>query len=116
MEMRCYRKILHISYKDHVTNEKVHAKIQQAIGPHENLLMIVKRCKLQWYGHVSHSSGLAKTILQGTVKGGRRQLLPVGGCIMCAIECYQQFSITGQLCLARGRTRSRKKGKSFWLC
>ena len=25
------------------------------------------------YGHVSLSSGLAKTILQGTVKGGRRQ-------------------------------------------
>ena len=34
-----------------------------------------KRCKLQWYGHVSHSSGLAKSILQGTVKGGRRQRL-----------------------------------------
>ena len=34
---------------------------------------IVKRRKLQWYGHVSRSSGLAKTILQGTVKGGRRQ-------------------------------------------
>ena len=31
MEMRCYRKILHISYKDHVTNEEVGAKIQQAI-------------------------------------------------------------------------------------
>ena len=71
--MRCYRKILHISYKDHVTNGEVSAKIQQAIGPHKDLLMIVKRCKLQWYGHVSHSSGLAKTILQGTVKGGRRQ-------------------------------------------
>ena len=28
MEMRCYRKILHISYKDHVTNEEVRAKIQ----------------------------------------------------------------------------------------
>ena len=28
MEMRCYRKILHISYKDHATNEEVHAKIQ----------------------------------------------------------------------------------------
>ena len=26
-----------------------------------------------WYGHVSRSSGLAKTILQGTVKRGRRQ-------------------------------------------
>ena len=73
MEMRCYRKILRISYKDHVTNEEVRAKIQQAIGPHEDLLAIVKRHNLQWYGHVSHSSGLAKTILQGTVKGGRRK-------------------------------------------
>ena len=73
VDMRCYRKILHISYKDHVTNEEVRAKIQQAIGPHEDLLTIVKRRKLQWYGHVSHSSVLAKTILHGTVKGGRRQ-------------------------------------------
>ena len=72
MEMRCYRKILHISYKDHVTKEEVRAKIQQAIGPREDLLTIVKRRKLQWYGHVSRSSGLAETILQGTVKGGRR--------------------------------------------
>ena len=48
-------------------------RIQQAIGPHEDLLTIVKRRKLQWYGHVSRSSGLAKTILQGTVKGGRKQ-------------------------------------------
>ena len=32
---------------------------------------IVKKRTLQWYGHVSHSSGLAKTILQGTVKRGR---------------------------------------------
>ena len=73
MEMRCYCKILHMSYKDHATKEKVRAKIQQAIGPHEDLLTIVKRRKLQWYGHVSRSSVLAKTILQGTVKGGRRQ-------------------------------------------
>ena len=73
MEMRCYRKILRISYKDHVTNEEVRAKIQQAFGPHEDLLTIVKRRKLQWYGHVSRSLGLAKTYLQGTVKGGRRQ-------------------------------------------
>ena len=33
----------------------------------------IKRRKLQWHGHVSRSSGLAKTVLQGTVKGGRRQ-------------------------------------------
>ena len=46
--------------------------IQQAIGPHEEFLTIVKRRKLQWYGHVSRSSGLAKTILQGTVKRGKK--------------------------------------------
>ena len=73
MEMKCYRKMLHISYKDLVTNEEVRAKIKQAISPPEDLLSIVKRRKLQWYGHVSCSSVLAKTILQGTVKGGRRQ-------------------------------------------
>ena len=73
MEMRCYRKILRISYKDQVINEEVRAKIQQAIGPHENLLTIVKRRKLQWYVHVSRSLGLAKTILQGTVNGEKRQ-------------------------------------------
>ena len=73
LEIRCYRKILRISYKDHVTIEEVRAKIQQAIGPHEYLLTIVKRHKRQWYGHISRSFGLAKTILQGTVLGRRRQ-------------------------------------------
>ena len=72
MEIRCHHKT-RISYKDHVTNEEVHAKIQQTIGPHQDLLTIVKKRKLQWYGHVSCSSGLAKTILQDTVKGERRQ-------------------------------------------
>ena len=47
--MRCYRKILHISYKNHATNEEVRAKIQQAIGQYEDLLTIVKRRKLRWY-------------------------------------------------------------------
>ena len=41
------RKILRISYKDHVTNEEVRAMIQQAIGPLEDLLSIVKRPRLQ---------------------------------------------------------------------
>ena len=72
--MRCYRKILHISYKDHVTNENVRAKIQKAIGSHKDLLKVVKRGKLQWYGHVSRSSGLAKTILQCTSERGKKTM------------------------------------------
>ena len=65
--MRCYRKILCISYKNYVANEEVSAKIQQATGPHDDLLTIVKRRKLQLYRYVSRTSGLAKTILKGTV-------------------------------------------------
>ena len=73
MEIRCYHKTLHISCKGHVTNKEICAKIQQAIRPHKHLLTIVKRHKLKWYGHLSHSSDLAKTILQGTVEGRRGQ-------------------------------------------
>ena len=72
MEMRCYHKIRRASYKDHVTNEEVRAEIQQAVGLHEDLT-VVKRRKLKCYGFVSRSSGLAKTIMQGTVKGVRRE-------------------------------------------
>ena len=66
-ETRCYRRPLNIAYKDHVTNEEVHRKIQAAIGEYEELTL-VKKQKLRSFGHVSTSSGLAKTILQGTMK------------------------------------------------
>ena len=78
-EMRCYRRLLNISYKDHVTNEEVRRKIQAAIGEYtcillyDKLLTLVKKRKLRWFGYVSRSSGLAKTILQGTVKGKRKR-------------------------------------------
>ena len=47
--------------------------ISKILDINGNIKNMVKRRKLQWYGHVSRSSGLAKTIVQGTVKGGRRQ-------------------------------------------
>ena len=48
MEMRCFRNILRISYKGHVTNEAVRNKIKQAIGPYDDLLTTVKKRKLKW--------------------------------------------------------------------
>ena len=71
--MRCYRRLLNISYKDHMTNEEVRNRIKNAIGVHDDLLTMLKKQKLRWYGHISRSSGKAKTILQGTVKGARRR-------------------------------------------
>ena len=73
LEMRCYRRLLNISYKDHVTNKKVRNRIQNATGVHDDLLTMVKKRKLRWYGHISRSSGMAKIILHGTVKGARRR-------------------------------------------
>ena len=48
-EMRCYRRLLNISYKDHVTNEEVRRKIQTAIGEYEELLTLVKKRKLRCF-------------------------------------------------------------------
>ena len=73
LEMRCFRKLLGISYRDHITNEEVKARIGNAIGLYEDLLTLMKRRKLKWYGHVTRSSGLAKIVLQGTAQGGRRR-------------------------------------------
>ena len=63
LEMRCFHKLLGISYRDHLANEEVKARTGNAIGPYEDNLTSVKRCKLKWYGHITRSSGLAKTIL-----------------------------------------------------
>ena len=56
----------------HMTNEEVCRKIQAAIGEYDELLTLVKKRKLRWFGHVSRFSGLAKTIIQSTVKGQRK--------------------------------------------
>ena len=42
-------------------------------APQEDLLTVEKRHNLKWYGPVSQSSDVAKTVLQATVKGGRGQ-------------------------------------------
>ena len=52
--------------------QEVRAKIQQAIGPQEDPLTMVKRRKLQWYVHVSRSSGLAKNHLARHSEKGKK--------------------------------------------
>ena len=72
--MRCFKKLLGIdSYRDHITNDAVRDRIRRANGPYDDILTTVKKRKLKWFGHVSRSSGFAKTILQGIVQGGRRR-------------------------------------------
>ena len=39
---------------------EVHRQIQTAIGEYDELLTLVKKRKLRWFGHVSRSSDLAE--------------------------------------------------------
>ena len=50
-EMRCFRRLLDISYRDHVTNEEVRNTIRHTIGPYDYLITTVRTRKLRWYGH-----------------------------------------------------------------
>jgi len=71
-ELRCLRRVLGIPYNTHTT-EEVRRTITQHVNHYEDLLTIVKKRKLRWYGHVIRSNGLSKTILQGTVQGKRKR-------------------------------------------
>ena len=53
--------------------QEVRNRIQNAIGVQDDLLTMVKKRKRRWYGHISRSSGMARSVLQGTVKGARRE-------------------------------------------
>lgn len=75
-EMRCYRTIMGITYLDRIRNEEIRDRVRSHIGEHENLITTIRKRKLKWYGHVTRSSGLAKTILQGRIEGTRRRGRP----------------------------------------
>ena len=70
-EMKCFRKLLRISYREHRTNVSVLNEIEDLVGAQEPLLGTIKRRKLAWFGHVTRHDGLCKTVLQGTVEGAR---------------------------------------------
>ena len=69
-ENKCYKRI---SRKGRKTNEFVQRGIKARTGQQENLLRIVKRRILAWFGHISRHNSLDKTVLQGTLEGGRKR-------------------------------------------
>ena len=61
--MRCYLRLLSIACSDHVTNVEVRRKIQAAIREYGECLALKKKRKLRWFGHVSRSSGITKSVI-----------------------------------------------------
>ena len=61
-EMRRFWKLFDLSYRDHITNDAVRDRMRQAIAPYDDILTMLKKRKLKWFGHVLRSARLAKTI------------------------------------------------------
>ena len=78
--MRCYRGLLNITNKEHLTNEEVRNKIQNAIGNHDD------EGQTQISGQIYRASGMAKgketRLLQGKEnlrgKNERKKMKAVG--------------------------------------
>ena len=70
-EFRCLRRVLKVPYTEHRTNVSIREEITSIMGLHDPLLTIVKKRKMQFYGHINRAGNLATTILQGSVDGKR---------------------------------------------
>ena len=68
---KCLRQLLCISYLEHKTNNSMRSTINCHVGPQESLPVTVKRRKLAWFRQVTRLDSLSKTILQGSLEGGR---------------------------------------------
>ena len=67
-EMKCYRKILRISWTEKVSNERVLARIGRKTP---NLLQNIRKLKLKYFGHIKRHNTLERHILEARVEGKR---------------------------------------------
>ena len=73
-EMRCYRKIMKINWKDMVRNEQIRKELQRE----ETVVDKVKRRKLKLFEHICRmgDNRLMKTVIPGRAEGVRRRGIP----------------------------------------
>ena len=65
-------KLLCISYLEHKTSDLIQSKINSLVSSQELLVATARRRQCAGFGHVIRHDSLSKTILQGTLEGGRR--------------------------------------------
>ena len=74
-EMRCYRKVLNITWKDKIRNEDVLLRISSCKFKPKRILARITESQLSWFDHVCRMSNmrLPKRILMEIVPGTNRQ-------------------------------------------
>ena len=75
-EINCCQKILQIQYTAYRTNASIKEEVVNSSGNHESFLSMIKKRKMQWFGHVTRNQSylnLANSIMHGRVprKRGR---------------------------------------------
>ena len=67
-KMKCYRKILRISWTERKTNASV---LEQLGVKAPQLLHLIKKQKISYFGHIKRHNTLEKLFLEGTCEGRR---------------------------------------------
>ena len=77
-EFKCNRRLLRIPYTEHKSNEEIKNGIDLEVGKIVNLLEVVRKRNLQWFGRVVRqgADSLAKTISYGMADGKRSRGRP----------------------------------------
>ena len=76
-EMKGFRRMLHIPWKEKKTNAFVWRKMTEILGEKpESVEEIIKRRKLKYYGHQMRKGAMAKVLIEGEVEGVRERGRP----------------------------------------
>lgn len=106
-ENKQHRKLLGITWRERKTNEFVKDQIRRLIGVQEPLLATVKRRKLTYFGHSMRHQSLNKTIIQGTIEGGRKRGRPKKNWLGNILE-WTGMDLSGVLTVTQDRERWRR--------
>lgn len=87
-EYKCFRKLLQFPYTEHKMNIFVKQEVNKHADRQYLVVSQVKRQKPTWYSHVSHHSSLPKTILSGTIWGGKGEVDSKNHCL--TTPCTEQ--------------------------
>ena len=68
-EMWFYRRILRISYTQHVTNERV----LEGMSAEKELIKTIRVKQMKFFGHIMRNKGVENMIITGKIKGKRSQ-------------------------------------------
>ena len=81
-EMWCFRRMLRVSWRDHITNEEVLSRIKEK----RTLSSSISERRSRWIGHTLRHDNLLSTIIEGTIEGKNRPGRPRREYIQQVIE------------------------------